>query len=360
MNELIKVYDVYSDFERRPYFTLCFNNYPSVLKLDIPLKESKENMESVLQLLDLEHYKLTKVYQFWVTEDSKDSDFSKDYPYEYLFKSETSNLLVWVTLEYGTLIVEFLYDLNDNELEKWIIDTNHKLRVQFGEKKSPMFKVLSQSDRGFHTDEVKTSDFNEIDIAGLYNDDFNEIDEIIKESMKEIHSGLILLHGKPGTGKTTYIKHLMSVFNETVFIFIQNEFVKDLLNPAFISFLLKHKDSILVIEDAEKVISSRENISEDSVVSTILQLTDGLFSDFLNIKIICTFNTSIDKVDKALLRKGRMIAKYEFENLSVEKSNILLEKQGFEASDKELSLADIFGYHDKEFNNKEKKRLGFV
>ncbi|MEZ4685662.1 MAG: hypothetical protein R3B47_06230 [Bacteroidia bacterium] len=46
--------------------------------------------------------------------------------------------------------------------------------------------------------------------------------------MEEDSSGLILLHSAPGTGKTSYIKHLISKFPERKFIFIQNEFVHEL------------------------------------------------------------------------------------------------------------------------------------
>ena len=126
------------------------------------------------------------------------------------------------------------------------------------------------------------------------------------------------------------------------------------------SFLLKNRNSILVIEDAEKVITTRENLSENSVVSTILQLTDGLFSDYLNIKIICTFNTNIDRVDKALLRKGRLIANYEFKPLSVEKSNELLKALGHHSNGADMTLADIFNMAEKAFDSTgHKKKIGF-
>ena len=68
---------------------------------------------------------------------------------------------------------------------------------------------------------------------------------------------MILLHGDPGTGKTTYIKHLIYKFLDKEFIFIQNDFVRDLLKPSFISFLLQNKNAILIIEDAEKVVVTR-------------------------------------------------------------------------------------------------------
>ncbi len=115
----------------------------------------------------------------------------------------------------------------------------------------------------------------------------------------------------------------------------------------------------MIIEDAEKVVISRDHESNDSVVSTILQLTDGLFSDFLNIKIICTFNTTIDRLDKALLRKGRMIAKYKFAPLSPEKTVTLAQKLGHENVTGSLTLADLFGLDKPGFNNKTQKTIGF-
>jgi len=131
-----------------------------------------------------------------------------------------------------------------------------------------------------------------------------------------------------------------------------------IIDPEFISFLLKQRNSILVIEDAEKVIISRENLKEGSVVSTLLQLTDGLFSDYLNIKVICTFNTSKSKIDSALLRKGRMIAMHEFNPLSIEKTNHLLKEIGVENVNKELSIADIYNYEEKRYSIEESK-IGF-
>lgn len=104
---------------------------------------------------------------------------------------------------------------------------------------------------------------------------------------------------------------------------------------------------------------SREQMNENSVVSTILQLTDGLFSDYLNIKIICTFNTSLDKIDKALLRKGRMIAYYEFKALIPEKANEILSEMYHETTVTDMTLADIFNYRNKHFNQNEKGKIGF-
>ncbi|MEL7145872.1 MAG: AAA family ATPase, partial [Bacteroidota bacterium] len=322
MSEIIDSFDSYRDFEASAYYTVCFDEISSLLSLVIPLEETKANMEEVLGIINLPSQELEIVFKNWNTEDAKNADFTKDFPYQHLFKSKEKKLILWLSLDSDGLSADFLYDCKDDELEQWVIATNHRLRSTLGEDRSPAFKVLSKSDGSFFTKKVKTKVFD-LDMERMYNADFIEVDEIIRESLQIEKAGLILLHGTPGTGKTSYIKSLITQFEDKSFIFIQNEFVNELLDPSFVSFLLNHQNAILVIEDAEKVLTSREEANERSVVSTILQLTDGLFSDYLNIKIICTFNTSISKLDKALLRKGRMLANYQFGPLSAEKADVL-------------------------------------
>ncbi len=359
MSELLKAFDSYNEFERNSYFTLLYDSISSSLSLKVPVEESKENMDKVLKLINLTNHNYELVFKDWSTEDSSNADFNKDYTYQLLYKSINRKSTIWISLEDDTLSVDFLYDCKDSELEKWVIKMNHELRKEFGLSRTPTFKVLTKSHSNFQTEDVRTEEIK-INLNDNYNDDFTKVFETIQESISSKKSGLILLYGEPGTGKTTYIKNLITKNHQkSNFIFVQNEFVNNLLDPDFISFLLKQRNSILIIEDAEKVITSRENLREESVVSTILQLTDGLFSDYLNIKIICTFNTNLSKIDTALLRKGRLISMYEFKKLSTQKTNKLLSKLGFESSDRELSLTDIFNSKDKSFNNIEKREIGF-
>lgn len=359
MTELIKSFDAYHDFDRSAYFTICFDAIASDMLAEIPLEETKKNMEKVIELIDPSGYDLEVVTKSWSTKDDQDTELSSDYVFQYLFKSTSKRLVVWVSLQNNFLDVEFLYDAALKDTEEWVVSMNHTLRKELGEKKSPTFRILSKVKDSFKTKEVKLEKF-ELDIPATYNSDFVEVNEIIEQSLDTSKAGLILLHGKPGTGKTSYIKHLIGTHTEKSFIFIQNEFVNELLDPEFISFLLKHRDSVLIIEDAEKVLTTREQTNENSVVSTILQLTDGLFSDYLNVKIICTFNTNIEKVDKALLRKGRMIAYYDFQALTLEKTNSLLDSLGLDPVDEELTVAEIFNYQAKKFDQTtKKKRIGF-
>lgn len=347
------------NFNLYSYYVINFRKIPSSVNLNLHSENSKELINSIIQNLELEKFAFEPVLKNWRTENTKTAVFSDNYVSEYVFKSESRRMLIQVMAQRKFMQVHFLYDLKDTETEAWILETHHNLRTQFGEEKKPGFKVLVMSEGRFYTDDIDTIDFEAIDINELYNDDFMEVDKIISNSIQKTESGMILLHGDPGTGKTTYIKHLICKHADKQFIFIQNDFVRELLNPAFISFLLQNKNSILLIEDAEKVVVSRENSPSGSVVSTILQLTDGLFSDYLNIKIICTFNTNIERIDKALLRKGRMIAKYKFSPLSAEKTVKLADKLGYKNVTGSLTLADIFGHETPSFEQATKNSLGF-
>lgn len=357
---LLNAYDHFSHFRLSVYYTVCFDILPSALKIELPIERSQGKVDEVLKSIDLQRFGFVTVFKNWMTDDFQTAKKSDDYAFEYVFKSKKGRMLIhFVSHEYS-LVIHFLYDVDHAESEEWLLETNHRLRSMFGISKLPKFKVLVFQDGIFSTEDVNTGDFKSIDISELYNDDFTEIDSIITASMPRKESGIILLHGESGTGKTTYIKHLICKFKDKDFIFVQNDFVKDLLKPSFISFLLQNKNSVLIIEDAEKVVIARENSTDDSVVSTILQLTDGLFSDFLNIKIICTFNTELGRIDKALLRKGRMIAKYHFSPLSPEKTTALAKKLGHDSVTGSLTLADIFEFDKQGFKEAVKKAIGFV
>jgi hypothetical protein len=82
----------------------------------------------------------------------------------------------------------------------------------------------------------------------------------------------------------------------------------------------------------------------------------------MNIQIICSFNTDLSKVDNALMRKGRLIAKYEFKELATNKAQALSNKLGFNSIiDKPMNLAAIYNQEEKEFlPEKNFTRIGFL
>lgn len=169
-----------------------------------------------------------------------------------------------------------------------------------------------------------------LNIHNNYNDDFLEIHKTnIRRLSSKKDKGLVLLHGKPGTGKTSYIRYLITMVKKNV-IFLPPDLAASITGPSLIALLIDNPGSILVIEDAENIITDRES-NGASPVSALLNISDGLLSDCLNIQIICSFNTDISKVDNALLRKGRLISRYEFKELEVHKAQALSDKLGFKS-----------------------------
>ena len=195
-----------------------------------------------------------------------------------------------------------------------------------------------------------------------YGESFVKVNEVIIQKLNENNGkGIILLHGDPGTGKTSYIKYLTTLIKEKDILFIPPSMAEMLSEPSIIPFLMDHKNSILIIEDAERVISDREGNGSPAGVSNILNLTDGILGDCLSIQIVATFNMKREKIDQALLRKGRLIAEHKFEKLTVDESNKLLKhiKKDHKVSEG-LTLADIYNI-DVEVHRptNKKSKLGF-
>ncbi len=200
---------------------------------------------------------------------------------------------------------------------------------------------------------------NHIDIKENYNDDFEPVHNLIVNRLNTANDkGLVLLYGVPGTGKTSYIRYLTSLINKRM-IYIPPEYAYKIASPAFLPLLISNSNSVLIIEDAEGIVEARET-GRNASVSNLLNLADGLLSDCLNIQILCTFNTHISNIDRALLRKGRLIATYEFKPLEVEKAQQLSDKIGFENKiSQATSLADIYNQNEMDFNHNPNLKIGF-
>ena len=196
-----------------------------------------------------------------------------------------------------------------------------------------------------------------IDITQNYNDDFLPIHKtILKELNKKNANGLVILYGEPGTGKTHYLRYLNSILNKKK-LFIPSNMASSLANPDFISKLEENKNSILIIEDADDILSRKGD--GNTAVANLLNLSDGLLADILSIQIICTFNSPLTVIDKALLRKGRVIAKYEFKALEKEKAQQLSNKLGFKKTIHQATkLSDIYNIEASDFEN-EYTKIGF-
>jgi SpoVK/Ycf46/Vps4 family AAA+-type ATPase len=239
------------------------------------------------------------------------------------------------------------------------------LSKNFEEKrKSSELSILCFNNmEGFYLKNVKTINKVEIDYDAHYNAGFKEVsDHIISKLNSKNEKGIVLLHGAPGTGKTSYLRQLTKDIKDKDIIFIPPDFAANISNPDFVAFFLDYANSILIIEDAENILKSRKS-GGNQTVANLLNLSDGLLGDGLKLQIVCTFNAPITDIDEALLREGRLIAEYKFDKLTKEKSQNLISKiyasEEIPKIDKEMSLAEIFNHKEKRFITKKDGAIGF-
>lgn len=357
MMNALRSYDSYGDFTIKLFFANLYNADASKIAVYLDVEESRENFQHALDLIDLATYDLVRHSCRWTKSKNKD-ETEEDYVYFAIYRAANAPLCFEIELNNDELSMECYYDCRRPELEEWAIRQVDRIRENFGTTKSPEFYVLTTKKDDFRTTKIKINPV-EFDLARHYNDTFGAVNATIESAFTEDRSGMILLYGQPGTGKTTYIKHLVQTYRKNKFIFVPNDFVKDLLRPGFISFLVRQVNSVIVIEDAEKVLLDRTGHADSSVVSTLLQLSDGLFSDYLKTKVICTFNTKASKIDKALFRKGRMIASYAFEALTPDKVQALLQAKA--ATNVEpMTLGEVMNAKEKQFGMMPERKIGFV
>ncbi len=269
-----------------------------------------------------------------------------------------TDLIVIFNFNYSS--VKLLFRHTEVEKVEDIIKKLKKYKHTKSENTRHISVITSLNSGGLITENLKLEK-TRLDIESNYNSDFAAIHQVILQKLsKRNEKGLVLLHGKPGTGKTTYIKYLVSKIKKEV-VFLPPSMANAVTNPDLLSVLIESPNAVFVVEDAETIIESREQ-NGISPVSALLNLTDGLLSDALKIQIICTFNTSLSKVDSALLRRGRLIAKYEFKELETQKAKELSTKLGFKTEiNNPMTLADIYNQSSLGFGvPSPKKSIGFI
>ena len=171
-----------------------------------------------------------------------------------------------------------------------------------------------------------------------YNKDLPE--DKINDFINSNQEGLVLLYGKPGTGKSTFLKHLMNENKDVNFVLLDSAFLNDISNCDMLSYMDKNKGSVYIIEDCEKALLRREKGGQN--VNTVLNLTNGILGSALRSKFICTFNTGLENLDKALLRKGRLYLKYEFTELEGGKT-----------------VSELYNSEENDYSKNSVKRIGF-
>jgi len=234
----------------------------------------------------------------------------------------------------------------------------------------PMFCLIKRSGDGIDTEEIPLEEGRAMDeslLALHYGDSFTEWHEKLLEELNSRPTGITILEGPPGTGKTSYIRNLMACLKDSHrFYFIPSSNLSVLKNSEFVDFWSDQRrwnperKLAVVLEDAEEALLPRRSDNREEV-SVLLNITDGLLGDFLRLHVICTINCSLNMLDPALLRPGRLVARHHFGRLTRDQAGRLAAALGKtlpEENQDEYSLAEIFT-GQRDLDSTPKRELGF-
>jgi hypothetical protein len=234
----------------------------------------------------------------------------------------------------------------------------------------PYFYIISVASEGPRTETVvieRTAPVATDELALNYGPDFPAWEAEWTERMRRTPSGLTILFGPPGTGKTSYLRALMArLLNKAVFYFVPLSEAEMLSSPRFVNFWVQQttnhgkQQKIAILEDAEELLLMRDEGSRDKV-SNLLNIADGFLGDHLRLHVIATTNAPRCKLDPAIIRPGRLMGMREFRRLNREQAARLAEAKGLVLPEqRDFSLAELYCAPVKESCLSQPSSIGFA
>jgi hypothetical protein len=205
------------------------------------------------------------------------------------------------------------------------------------------------------------------DLALHYGDEFLDFERQLIGGLQSHTSGASILRGEPGTGKTSFLRHLIAKLESSHrFYYLPVHAFRFVSSPDMVQFWIgeTHKcpeqKKVVILEDAEDLLMVRSTENR-AKVSDLLNVADGFLGEFLKMHVICTINCATDRLDPAVLRTGRLIACREFKRLSREQARRVAALKGLALPEgqPDYSLAEIYRGQFRAAGQDSHRSIGF-
>lgn len=155
-------------------------------------------------------------------------------------------------------------------------------------------------------------------------------------------ASVLFLMGDPGTGKTSLIRHFVFHNRLSATLTYDQQLLES--DEMFLSFLRSDESAVLIIEDADLLLGSRE-LDGNKMISRFLNVSDGMIKT-AGKKIIFTTNLGdFQRVDPALVRPGRCFDALRFRPLTYVEATAAARTAGIDPPsdpDRGYTLANLF------------------